>query len=100
MFTDGEKSTLKDVATPTLAQLREKAGLTQTALSDAIGTHQFAVSSWEGKAGKKPPTVLTQAQLLAYQAALGVTAEEFVAGLGDRHMTLKLPAIALLPLLD
>jgi transcriptional regulator with XRE-family HTH domain len=59
-----------------LKQLREKAGLTQSALASATGLGLGTIRDYEQ--GKKEPTLRSAARLAA---ALGATVEEFVGTL-------------------
>jgi transcriptional regulator with XRE-family HTH domain len=61
------------MTTPTLAELRKRAGLTQMDLASKIGTTPAKVSGWESR-GVTPSTKY----LVALAAALGVTADELL----------------------
>jgi DNA-binding XRE family transcriptional regulator len=69
-----------------LAELRGKAGMTQTQLAEAMGLSQARVSAME----RGEVDSLTVASMRAYITALGGTVS-IVAPLGDTDVTLRLP---------
>ncbi|MGH3550170.1 MAG: helix-turn-helix domain-containing protein [Pseudonocardiaceae bacterium] len=69
-----------------LAELRAKAGMTQTQLADAMGVSQARVSAME----RGEVDSLTVASARAYITALGGTVK-IVVSLDDTDITLRLP---------
>ena len=61
------------MTTPTLAELRRRAGLTQMELASKIGTTPAKVSGWESR-GVTPSTKY----LAGLAAALGISADELL----------------------
>ena len=61
------------MTTPTLAELRKRAGLTQMELASRIGTTPAKISGWESR-GVTPST----RYLAGLAAALGVSADELL----------------------
>lgn len=70
-----------------LAELRGKAGMTQTQLAEAMGVSQARVSAME----RGEVDSLTVASVRAYITALGGTVK-IVASLDDTDVTLRLPS--------
>lgn len=69
-----------------LAELRGKAGMTQTQLAEAMGVSQARISAME----RGELDSLTVASVRAYITALGGTVR-IVASLADTDVTLRLP---------
>jgi transcriptional regulator with XRE-family HTH domain len=63
-----------------LRRTRERAGLTQEALTDSTGVHMTEISRLEN--GRKDPQLTTIVRLAT---GLGVPAAELVAGLGGQR---------------
>jgi DNA-binding XRE family transcriptional regulator len=70
-----------------LAELRGKAGMTQTQLAEAMGVSQARISAME----RGEVDSLTVASVRTYITALGGTVR-IVASLDDTDVTLRLPA--------